>query len=199
MKIVKAAAGKTTLSLKRAEWQRIGRNAGWLPKTAENWIADAVPKKNEGKFEKWCKDHGFKGVCQGCVDMALAENEDGSKKYPHAAKMANFAANVPGSGYENKKAASDAVTKIAAALEAMGVDDAKAVALLNWVVGAEVVPETVEGLRRIGGIRGVIRQLAMEPNFGKFALKAFDTAEEREKLIAEFLAGQNAPQYASPE
>ena len=203
--MLKTANGKQVLRLSRTEWARIGKNAGWLSKTAENWIQEAVPESHKGKFESWCKKHGFKGVCQSCIDMALSENEDGSKKFPHAAKMANFAVNVPDSGYKNKKAASaDVVTKIAAVMEELGIDEIKAVALLNWVAGAEVVPETSEGFTRIGGIRGIIKQLAMEPNFGRFALRAFDTAEIREKVIAQFLAGQNQQDqretpYPSPE
>ena len=199
MKLKKTAAGET-LSMSRPEWQEIGQKAGWIPKEAKNWIGEAISEKDEGKFAEWCKKHGFKGVCQSCVDMALAEKPDGSKKYPHAAKMANFAVNVPDSPYENKKAELAARTiKVAAALGELGVETAQAVALLNWVVGAEVVPETPEGFRRAGGIPGIVRQLAMEPNFGQFALKAFDTAEAREKVIKDFLASQNAPAYATQE
>ena len=64
-------------------------------KTAgEKWIQDAVPPSHEGKFGTWCKSHGFDGVCQGCIDKAIAAGG-------HAARMANFAINVPNSPYSH--------------------------------------------------------------------------------------------------
>lgn len=62
---------------------------------AEKWIQKADPE--EGKFEKWCKDHGFeKGVCQSCINKAAEEGGE-------AARMANFAVNVSKGKYHYPK------------------------------------------------------------------------------------------------
>jgi len=60
----------------------------------KKWIQKAEPKK--GAFDQWCKDHGFKGVCQACIDKA-------AKAGGHAAKMALFATNMPNSPYTYPK------------------------------------------------------------------------------------------------
>ncbi len=60
----------------------------------KKWINKADVEK--GKFEKWCKAHGFKGVNQACVNLA-------AKTGGHAAKMALFACNMPNSPYTYPK------------------------------------------------------------------------------------------------
>jgi hypothetical protein len=65
-------------------------------KKDKTWIQDAVPKSHEGKFGDWCKDNGFDGVCQSCIDKAIAQGG-------HAAKMANFAINVSKGKYSHPK------------------------------------------------------------------------------------------------
>ena len=63
----------------------------------EKWIQKAVPKKDEGKFEEWCKNNGFEeGVSQSCIDEAVS-------KGGHAAQMANFAINVSKGEYNRSK------------------------------------------------------------------------------------------------
>ena len=62
----------------------------------KKWIQHAVPKSHEGKFHDWAVAHGFKGVCQGVIDAAIAEGG-------HAAQMANFAVNVSKGKYTHPK------------------------------------------------------------------------------------------------
>ena len=58
----------------------------------EKWMQKAVPKKTEGDFATWCKRKGYKGVCQSCINDAVATGG-------HAAKMANFAVNASNGKY----------------------------------------------------------------------------------------------------
>ena len=70
-----------------------------LMKTAEEdkeWIQEAVPESHEGRFKSWCKKNGFKGVCQACINKAIA-------KGGHSSKMANFAINVSKGKYSHPK------------------------------------------------------------------------------------------------
>jgi hypothetical protein len=66
-------------------------------KKDKKWIQKAVPESREGKFGTWCKSHGFKdGVCQGCIDKAVAAGGQ-------AQKMALFAVNVSHGKYTYPK------------------------------------------------------------------------------------------------
>ncbi|MBD3260458.1 MAG: hypothetical protein GF334_02055 [Candidatus Altiarchaeales archaeon] len=69
-----------------------------IAKKEKKWIQKAVSEKDEGKFGKWCKSNGFDGVCQACIDKAVAE---GGKPQ----QMALFAVNVSDGKYTypNKK------------------------------------------------------------------------------------------------
>lgn len=62
----------------------------------DKWMQKAVPKKDAGKFATWCKENGFKGVCQSCINKA-------AKKGGHAAKMALFAVNASSGKYTYPK------------------------------------------------------------------------------------------------
>jgi len=77
-------------------------------------------------------------------------------------------------------------------------EESEALALLNWVAGREVVPQTSAGLVRAGGVDGIVKQLIMEPNFGKFALKAFDTAETRERIVRDFFRSRQSADTPVP-
>ena len=52
--------------------------------------------KNNADLLKWCKSNGFKGVCQACIDKAVAQGGNPSK-------MANFAINVSKGKYSHPK------------------------------------------------------------------------------------------------
>jgi len=53
----------------------------------KKWIQKAVKPSTKGDFGEWCKRHGFKGVCQECINAA-------ARAGGRAAKMALFAVNV---------------------------------------------------------------------------------------------------------
>ena len=61
---------------------------------AKKWIQGADIK--EGGLTAWCKENGFDGVCQACINKA-------AKAGGHPAKMANFACNMPNSPYTYPK------------------------------------------------------------------------------------------------
>ena len=66
-------------------------------KKNKKWIQKAVPESREGKFGEWCKNNGFKeGVCQGCIDKAVAAGGQPQK-------MALFAVNVSKGKYTYPK------------------------------------------------------------------------------------------------
>lgn len=61
----------------------------------KKWIQGVVTKEERDKFGEWCKRNGFEeGVCQSCIDKAIAK---GGK----TAKMANFAINVSKGKYKH--------------------------------------------------------------------------------------------------
>ena len=62
----------------------------------KKWIQKAVKPSTEGDFTEWCKRHGFKGVCQECINAA-------AKAGGRAAKMALFAVNVSKGKYHYPK------------------------------------------------------------------------------------------------
>lgn len=63
-------------------------------KKEKKWIQEAVPESHEGKFKAWCKRNGFKGVCQECINKAIAQGG-------HSSRMANFAINVSKGKYKH--------------------------------------------------------------------------------------------------
>lgn len=65
-------------------------------KKDKKWIQKAVPESREGKFEKWCKSQGYDGVCQSCINDAVAAGG-----VPQ--KMALFAVNVSNGKYTYPK------------------------------------------------------------------------------------------------
>lgn len=60
----------------------------------EKWIQKA--NVQEGKFEAWCKDEGFDGVCQSCIVKAVKHGGE-------PARMALFAVNVSRGKYKYPK------------------------------------------------------------------------------------------------
>ena len=68
-------------------------------KRPKYWIQKAVPRSHRGLFEQWCKRHGFKGVCQACINAAVRAGG-------HAQRMALFAVNVSKGKYYYPKSIS---------------------------------------------------------------------------------------------
>ena len=63
-------------------------------KKEKKWIQEAVRESHEGKLKAWCKRNGFDGVCQACINKAIA-------KGGHPSQMANFAINVSKGKYKH--------------------------------------------------------------------------------------------------
>ena len=56
-----------------------------MVKQNKKFIQKAIPESHEGRFTKYCKKKGFKGVSQKCI------SEGQKSKNPHTVKQANFA------------------------------------------------------------------------------------------------------------